>query len=53
MKQDWYPDELTQHWTLSPEEREVLDSKTSAKRHKGILRQAFIQLSSDEVKLLE
>ena len=30
MKQDWYPDELTQHWTLSAEEREVLDSKTSA-----------------------
>ena len=32
MKQDWYPDELTQHWTLSAEEREVLDSKTSATR---------------------
>ncbi len=27
MKQDWYPDELTQHWTLSAEERELLDSK--------------------------
>ena len=32
MKQDWYPDELTQHWTLSAEERELLDSKTSATR---------------------
>jgi hypothetical protein len=32
MKQDWYPDELSQHWTLSAEERELLDSKTSATR---------------------
>ena len=32
MKQDWYPDELTQHWTLSAEERELLDTKTSATR---------------------
>jgi hypothetical protein len=30
MKQDWHPDELAQHWTLSAEERELLDSKTSA-----------------------
>jgi len=27
MKQDWHPDELAQHWTLSAEERELLDSK--------------------------
>src|SRR5260370_33367862 len=32
MKQDWYPDELTQHWTLSAEERELLESKTIATR---------------------
>jgi hypothetical protein len=32
MKQDWHPDELAQHWTLSAEERELLDSKTSATR---------------------
>jgi hypothetical protein len=27
MKQDWHPDELTQHWTLSPDERELLGHK--------------------------
>jgi hypothetical protein len=32
MKQDWHPDELAQHWTLSAKERELLDSKTSATR---------------------
>jgi hypothetical protein len=32
MKQDWYPDQVTQNWTLSAEERELLDSKTSATR---------------------
>jgi hypothetical protein len=32
MKLDWHPDELAQHWTLSAEERQLLDSKTSATR---------------------
>jgi hypothetical protein len=32
MKQDWHPDELAQHWTLSPEERELLGNKTGATR---------------------
>ena len=42
MKQDWYPDELTQHWTLSTEERELLDSKTSATRLRfALLLKAF------------
>ena len=26
MKQDWHPDELTQHWTLAPDERELLSN---------------------------
>src|SRR5258708_10484538 len=32
MKQDWHPDELAQRWRISAEERELLDSKTSATR---------------------
>jgi len=32
MKQDWHPDELAQHWTLSPEERELLGNKTGTTR---------------------
>ena len=32
MKQDWHPDELAQHWTLSAQERELLDSKASTTR---------------------
>jgi hypothetical protein len=32
MKQDWHPDELAQHWTLSAAERELLDGKTGATR---------------------
>ena len=32
MKQDWHPDELAQHWTLSPDERELLGNKTGATR---------------------
>jgi uncharacterized protein DUF4158 len=32
MKQDWHPDELAQHWTLAPEERELLGNKTGAAR---------------------
>ncbi|MBV8054329.1 MAG: DUF4158 domain-containing protein, partial [Deltaproteobacteria bacterium] len=32
MKQDWHPDELTQHWTLAPDERELLGNKTGATR---------------------
>jgi TnpA family transposase len=32
MNQDWHPDELAQHWTLSAEERELLGNKTGATR---------------------
>ena len=32
MKQDWDPDELAQHWTLSADERELLGNKTGATR---------------------
>ena len=32
MKQDWHPDELAQHWTLSPDERELLGNKSGATR---------------------
>src|SRR5258707_10716032 len=42
MKQDWHPDELAQHWTLSAEERELLNTKTSATRLSfAILLKAF------------
>ena len=30
MKQDWHPDELALHWTLSESELELLGTKTSA-----------------------
>lgn len=32
MKRDWHPDELTQRWTLSVDERELLRNKTGATR---------------------
>lgn len=32
MRQDWHPEELAQHWTLSPDERELLGNKTGAIR---------------------
>ena len=32
MKQDWHADELAQHWTLAPDERELLGNKTGAAR---------------------
>jgi hypothetical protein len=32
MKQDWHPDELIQHWTLSDEEYLLLGQKTGATR---------------------
>ena len=32
MKQDWHADELAQHWTLAPDERELLRNKTGAAR---------------------
>jgi len=32
MKQNWHPDELAQHWTLSDEERELLSNKAGATR---------------------
>jgi Domain of unknown function (DUF4158) len=32
MKQDWHPDELAQHWTLSPDERELLGNKSGTTR---------------------
>jgi Domain of unknown function (DUF4158) len=32
MQQDWHPDELAQHWTLSPDEHELLGHKTGATR---------------------
>jgi len=42
MKQDWHPDELAQHWTLSPDERELLGNKTRATRLSfAILLKAF------------
>jgi hypothetical protein len=42
MKQDWHPDELTQHWTLAPDERELLGNKTGATRLSfAILLKAF------------
>ena len=42
MKQDWHPDELALHWTLSESELELLGTKTSATRLSfAILRKAF------------
>jgi hypothetical protein len=32
MKQDWHPEELALHWTLSESELELLGTKTSATR---------------------
>ena len=32
MKQDWHPDELAQHWTLSPDENELLANKAGVTR---------------------
>ena len=32
MKQDWHPDELAHHWTLSADERELLANKAGATR---------------------
>jgi TnpA family transposase len=32
MKQDWHPEELAQHWTLSSDERELLGNKAGATR---------------------
>jgi hypothetical protein len=32
MKQDWHPDELARHWTLSSDERELLGNQTGANR---------------------
>ena len=32
MKQDWHPDELAHHWTLSDGERELLANKAGATR---------------------
>jgi hypothetical protein len=32
MKQDWHPEELALHWTLSESERELLGTKTDATR---------------------
>jgi TnpA family transposase len=32
MKPEWHPDELAQHWTLSPDERALLSNKTGATR---------------------
>jgi Domain of unknown function (DUF4158) len=32
MKQDWHPDELAQHWTLSTDERELLGNRSGATR---------------------
>jgi hypothetical protein len=42
MKQDWHPDELAQHWTLSPDEQELLSHKTGATRLRfAVLLKAF------------
>jgi uncharacterized protein DUF4158 len=42
MKQDWHPDELTQHWTLSPDERERLGHKMGPTRLRfAVLLKAF------------
>src|SRR5215472_15837696 len=42
MKQDWHPDELAQHWTLTHDERELLGNKTGATRLSfAILLKAF------------
>ena len=42
MKQDWHPDELALHWTLSESELELLGTKTGATRLSFvILRKAF------------
>jgi hypothetical protein len=42
VKQDWHPDELALHWTLSESELELLGTKTSATRLSfAILLKAF------------
>ena len=45
MKKNWHPDELVQHWSLSPDERDALGNKSGATRiNFAILLKAF-QLS--------
>jgi hypothetical protein len=45
MKKDWHPDELAHHWSLSPDERDLLGNKSGATRlNFAILLKAF-QLS--------
>jgi hypothetical protein len=42
MKQDWHPDELAQHWTLSDDERALLGNKAGATRLRfAVLLKAF------------
>jgi Domain of unknown function (DUF4158) len=42
MQQDWHPDELAQHWTLSSDEQELLSHKTGATRLRfAVLLKAF------------
>jgi TnpA family transposase len=42
MKKDWHPDELAHHWSLSPDERDLLANKSGATRlNFAILLKAF------------
>jgi uncharacterized protein DUF4158 len=44
MKQNWQPEELTQHWTLSSDERELLGNKAGATRLRFVVLLKAFQL---------
>jgi Domain of unknown function (DUF4158) len=44
MKQNWLPEELTQHWTLSSDERELLGNKAGATRLRFVVLLKAFQL---------
>jgi hypothetical protein len=41
MKKDWHPDELVQHWLLSPDEHALLGESVATRIHFAILLKAF------------
>src|SRR5260221_12156345 len=45
MNRAWYPDELTQYWTLAPEERKLLGSNTPSATQLS----AAVQLKSSQL----
>ena len=41
MKKDWHPDELARHWSLSPDEHELLGESGATRLHFAVLLKAF------------